>query len=152
MNNPRNTRVVGMTAVGALVASLALAGCSKTEQTDARNNANDAVATAEQKTRDAGADAKAGMERAKDATTNAAAKAGDKVDDAMITTSVKTELAKDSSLSALKINVDTDNGKVALKGTAPSTAAREHATVLAQNVKGVVSVDNQLKVQQPDKM
>jgi hyperosmotically inducible periplasmic protein len=37
---------------------------------------------------------------------------------------------------------------VALKGTAPTTAARDQATTLAQNVKGVVSVDNQLTVQQ----
>jgi osmotically-inducible protein OsmY len=33
-----------------------------------------------------------------------------------------------------------------LKGSAPSNEAREHATTLAQNVKGVVAVDNQLKV------
>ncbi len=144
MNKSRN---LSMTAIGALVASLALIGCSKTDQMDARNATDRSMASAEQKTREAGADAKAGMERAKDATSNAAAKVGDKVDDAMITTSVKTELAKDSSLSALKINVDTDQGRVALKGTAPSSAAREHATVLAQNVKGVVSVDNQLKVE-----
>jgi len=60
----------------------------------------------------------------------------------VITTTVKAELAKDSNLSALKINVDTDNGRVALHGTAPTAAARDHATTLAQGVKGVVSVDN----------
>lgn len=132
-----NPRILTMTAVGALVAAVALAGCSKTDQQDAKNTTSDAVATVEQKAKEVGNDA-----------TNAAARMGEKIDDAVITTSVKAELAKDSNLSALKINVDTANGRVALKGTAPSTAAREQATLLAQNVKGVTSVDNQLTVQQ----
>jgi osmotically-inducible protein OsmY len=71
---------------------------------------------------------------------------GNKVDDAVITTTVKTEMAKDSELSAMQVNVDTDNGRVALRGTAPSMAAKEHATTLAAGVKGVASVDNQLTV------
>ncbi len=132
-----NQRILNMTTIGALMAAVALAGCSKTEQQDAKDTAGDAVATVEQKAKEVRNDA-----------SNAAAKMGDKIDDAMITTSVKAELAKDSNLSALKINVDTANGRVALKGTAPSTAAREQATMLAQNVKGVTSVDNQLTVQQ----
>jgi osmotically-inducible protein OsmY len=100
------------------------------------------------------ADASRGMDQAKQAgrdmaqdAKSATDKAGDKVADAVITTSVNAELAKDSSLSALKINVDTANGRVALRGTAPSEAARERATQLASNVKGVVSVDNQLSVE-----
>lgn len=143
-----NQRTLTLTAVGALVASMALTGCSKTEQQDARSATGDAVAAVDQKAREAGTDVAAGMDNAKAAASRANATMGEKIDDAMITTGVKTELAKDSKLSALKINVDTANGKVALKGTAPSTAARERATVLAQDVKGVVSVDNQLTVQQ----
>jgi osmotically-inducible protein OsmY len=121
-------RILTMTTIGAMVATLALAGCDKREQTAA------------------GKDATVAMDKARNASENAAAKLGDKIDDAMITTSVKSELAKDAKLSALKINVDTTQGRVSLKGTAPSNEAREHATTLAQNVKGVVSVDNQLKV------
>jgi len=132
-----NQRILSITTIGTLVASMALAGCSKTDQDSAKTTTKDAVATMEQKAKEVGSDA-----------ANAGAKMGDKIDDAMITTSVKAELAKDSNLSALKINVDTDNGKVALKGTAPTAAAREQATTLAQNVKGVVSVDNQLTVKQ----
>ena len=71
---------------------------------------------------------------------------GDKVEDAVITASVKTEIAKDADLSALHINVDTDNGNVALRGTAPSLTAKEHATTLAAAVKGVTSVDNKLSI------
>lgn len=66
--------------------------------------------------------------------------------DAAITTGVNAELAKDAQLSALQINVDTRDGRVALKGKAPNAAARERATQLAAAVKGVLSVDNQLIV------
>jgi hyperosmotically inducible protein len=144
-------RILTMTALGALVASMALVGCSKRDQNDAKNVANDTVAQVEQKARNIGNDASNGMDKARDSAANATAKMGNKVDDAVITTTVKSELAKDSNLSALKINVDTDNGRVALRGTAPSNEARAHATTLAQAVQGVVSVDNQLTVA-PDKM
>ena len=143
-----NQRIITMTAVGALVASMALAGCSKNDRQDAKTRPATRSRRPNRKAKEVGNDAAAGIDKAKDAAANASAKMGDKIDDAVITTSVKAELAKDSNLSALKINVDTDNGRVALKGTAPSTAAREQATTLAQNVKGVTSVDNQLTVQQ----
>jgi osmotically-inducible protein OsmY len=120
-------RILTMT-IGAMVATLALAGCDKREQAAAKNDT--AVA----------------MDRAGNAVEKTGAKIGDKIDDAMITTSVKAEFAKDANLSAMKINVDTSQGRVVLKGSAPSNEAREHATTLAQNVKGVVAVDNQLKV------
>lgn len=142
-----NQRILTMTTIGAMVAAIGLAGCSPRDETNARDSANATVASAEQKAREVGNDARTGMDKAKDATERAAATMGDKIDDAVITTSVKSELAKDSSLSALKINVDTANGRVALTGKAPSKAAREHATTLAQNVKGVVSVDNRLTVE-----
>ncbi|KQW37809.1 BON domain-containing protein [Rhizobacter sp. Root404] len=121
-------RILTMTTIGAMVATLALAGCDKREQAAAKNDT--AVA----------------MDRAGNAVENTGAKVSNKIDDAMITTSVKAELAKDANLSAMKINVDTSQGRVMLKGSAPSNEAREHATTLAQNVKGVVAVDNQLKV------
>ncbi|MES2990876.1 MAG: BON domain-containing protein [Pseudomonadota bacterium] len=121
-------RILTMTTIGAMVATMALAGCDRREQAAAKNDT--AVA----------------MDRAGNAAENAGTKMSDKIDDAMITTSVKAELAKDANLSATRINVDTTQGRVMLKGTAPSNEAREHATTLAKNVKGVVAVDNQLKV------
>jgi hyperosmotically inducible periplasmic protein len=131
-----NSRLLSMTAIGAVVASLAMAGCSKSDQNAAKGAAEGTVAQVDQKARQIG-------EEAKDATK----KVGDKLDDGVITASVKTEIAKDSELSALKVDVDTDNGRVALKGSAPSMAAKEHATILAAAVKGVASVDNQLSVE-----
>lgn len=130
-----NSRLLTMTAVAAVVGSLALAGCNKADRTDAKNSAEQTVAQVDQKARELGSDTKA-----------AAGKMGDKVEDAVITASVKTELAKDSELSALSINVDTSNGNVALRGSAPSLIAKEHATSLAASVKGVGTVDNQLTV------
>ncbi|HEY9237973.1 MAG TPA: BON domain-containing protein [Burkholderiaceae bacterium] len=121
-------RILTMTTIGAMVATMALAGCDRREQAAARD------------------DTRVAVDNTKNAVENAGAKMGDKIDDAMITSSVKTELAKDSNLSASKINVDTSQGRVLLKGSAPSPEAREHATTLARNVKGVTSVDNQLKV------
>ena len=121
-------RILSMTTMAALAATLALAGCDRRDQAATRD------------------DAKVAVDNTKSATENAGAKISEKIDDAVITTSVKTELAKDANLSALKINVDTTQGRVSLKGSAPSREARDHATTLAKNVKGVQSVDNQLKV------
>lgn len=67
--------------------------------------------------------------------------------DIAITAKVNAALAGDSQLSALKIDVDTTNGHVELKGTAPDPAARDRATVLAAAVEGVVKVENRLTVE-----
>jgi|EndMetStandDraft_4_1072995.scaffolds.fasta_scaffold479920_1 osmotically-inducible protein OsmY len=131
-----NTRLMTITAIAATAATMGLAGCDRGSPDSARNTADRTVAQADQKTKQMGNEMKSGAQRM-----------GDKMDDAAITASVKTEIAKDSELSALRINVDTDNGRVALKGTAPSPAAKEHATTLAQGVKGVTGVDNQLTVE-----
>ncbi len=143
-------------ALGVLVTAMTLGGCSRRDDmtTATAPNSNDTVvAQAEPRARDndlqAGA-RQAGQDASR-AVGNAADAVSDKVADAVITTSVNAELAKDKALSATKINVDTEAGRVALRGTAPSEVARERATQLASNVKGVVNVDNQLKVE-PAKM
>ena len=74
---------------------------------------------------------------------------GSYVDDAGITAAVKTALAADPALSALKIDVDTSNGVVKLTGPAPDAQARDRAGVLAAAPKGVRSVDNLLTVEPP---
>jgi hyperosmotically inducible protein len=153
-----NQRLMTLTAIGAVAASLAMAGCSPRDRQQAADNTDQTMAQSDQKARDMGQDARQSADRArqeareaaqdaKTATNDAGAKIGDKVADAVITTTVKAEIAKDSSLSAMRINVDTDSGRVILRGTAPSSQAREHATALASGVKGVVSVDNQLTVE-----
>jgi osmotically-inducible protein OsmY len=78
---------------------------------------------------------------------NAGEAASNKVSDAVITTSVNAELARDPQLSAMAIDVDTEAGRVALQGSAPDRTSRERATQIAAGVDGVVSVDNRLRVQ-----
>lgn len=93
----------------------------------------DAARTAGQETRDA----------ARNTTTAVA----DKSRDAAITGAVKMRLAQDPDLSALSINVDTDAGRVVLRGSAPTTAARNKASDIAGAVDGVKTVSNELSVQ-----
>ena len=144
-----NMRTLRMTSMGAAIACMAVVGCSKQDQADARRNADQTMAQAEQKTGQMANDASKQMDKAKNSMREGATEAKDKVSDAVITTSVKAEIAKDPDLSALKINVDTDNGHVALRGSAPTPEARDHATALASGVKGVVGVDNELNVAKP---
>lgn len=140
------------------LAALALTACGKNDDgMTAGQKLDSAVATSEQKAEEAKQDMKEGAADAKEAVKEAAQdvkaagasamdKAGNAMEDAAITASVNAELAKDPKLSALKINVDTNQGRVALKGTAPDAASRDRATQLAAAVKGVLAVDNQLTV------
>jgi hyperosmotically inducible protein len=160
--------LMSLPATGVLLATLALAGCSKHQEEpqaaasgsnsavvaqnpsspEANNNSsNTPVADARQTARDVGQDVKQSGEQASQDLRQAGSEVRDKVTDAVITTAVNAELAKDKNLSATKIDVDTAAGRVALRGTAPSATARDRATQLALSVKGVVSVDNQLTVQ-----
>ncbi|CAH0351472.1 BON domain-containing protein [Aquabacterium sp. CECT 9606] len=121
---------------------LALAACdNKTPTTETAGQKLDgAIATTEQKTDQLRADAKVNAAEAKKDTSEA-------LSDAAITTRVNAQLAADPALSAIKIDVDTSNGRVRLSGTAPDDQARDRATTMASAVSGVVSVDNQLKVE-----
>lgn len=73
---------------------------------------------------------------------------GEKVDDASITTKVKMKLVGDSATSALNTKVETTNGVVTLTGKAKSDAEKELATKLAEEVKGVKRVNNEMKVEE----
>ncbi len=131
----------------ACAAVLALAACDN-RQTDqsAGQKVDAAINTMEKKADAVGAEVKQGVEAAKDATAKAVDSAADTARDAAITTQIHADLARDPELSTLKIDVDTTQGKVVLKGTAPTDAARERAAAKALAVAGVVAVDNQLRV------
>jgi len=136
-----NQRFLTLTPLAAALAlALALGACGRKDDTStAGQKVDETVAKVEQKTETMTQDIK-----------EKAGEAGDKVaavaKDAAITAEVNAELAKDNSLSAMKIDVDTSQGKVVLRGTAPDAAARERATRIAANVKGVGSVENFLTV------
>jgi len=70
----------------------------------------------------------------------------DYVDDAWITTKVKGMLLKDEILSGLQIQVDTSNGIVQLSGWVNSQDQVDRAASIAQDVKGVRRVENDILV------
>jgi osmotically-inducible protein OsmY len=75
-------------------------------------------------------------------------KVKESVGDAVITTKIKAEFAKDKEVSALNIKVDTDDkGVVTLSGNARSKAEADKAVKIARDTKGVSSVKNEIKVQ-----
>ena len=135
------------TLLTALAAAATLAACNRTD--DGRTTGqkvDSAVAKVEKKADEVQADMRAAGEKAKDNSAGAMDTVATKAKDVVITSSVNAELAKDSQLSALRINVDTVEGRVALRGTAPDAASKDRATTLAQRVDGVKAVDNQLTV------
>ena len=71
---------------------------------------------------------------------------GEVIDDATITTAVKSKLLWSKHANGLTTDVDTKMGRVTLKGTAESAVASDLANRLALNTRGVLSVDNQLVV------
>ena len=64
-----------------------------------------------------------------------------KVDDAWITTKVKSEFAAKKSVKGSDISVTTTEGVVTLTGTVTTAKEKTHATAIAKSVKGVKSVD-----------
>jgi osmotically-inducible protein OsmY len=72
---------------------------------------------------------------------------GEYVDDAWITTKVKSELIADSDTKAGNINVETSNGKVTLTGTAKTWQESDKAAQIARNIKGVTGVENDIRIQ-----
>jgi hyperosmotically inducible protein len=131
-----------------LLAACGLAACQqRSEDPTVGQKVDKAIESAREGTQDAKTEIKQAAEEAKTAGGQAADKMQASVNDASITASVNAALAKDASLSALKINVDTQAGRVVLRGSAPDEAARQRATQLAAAVKGVVSVDNHLALE-----
>lgn len=148
--NPQNLidrpahRIAGILAISAL--ALGLAACSKTEEPTVGQRLDSAIEKTEQSAADARVKAEGALQSAEIKMEQGANKVKSAMDDATITAQVSAGLAKDPDLSAMKINVDTVNGKVTLNGPAPSAVARDRAEAIAKGVSGVTSVSNQLVV------
>jgi osmotically-inducible protein OsmY len=136
------------TVIAALFAATSLAACDRgeTQQRTAGQKIDSATSRAEQKIESAKNDMSQGAAEAKRDMKQATDDAKNAVSDATITASVNAKLAGDKELSALRINVDTVDGRVALRGNAPTPSARDRATQLASSVDGVRSVENQLVI------
>lgn len=152
----------GLLSAGALTLAFVLAGCGERsdEGTAARADAPAASRTAQSARGKPGDSSKAAGEGARDASTStmgAAADAHEKAStppegkadpkaDEKLTSMVLTGLKADKELNPLRIDVDTREGVVTLSGSVPTAAAKARASEIAQNVKDVKSVNNQLTV------
>ncbi len=145
------TRYTALAA--AALATTLLVACGDREDATVGQRVDNGV----QSTQSAGAELRADAREAGQELKAAGNEAGDKLAaagdkmaagaaDVAITAKVNAALAGDTQLSALRINVDTNNGLVELKGTAPDAAARDRATMLASAVDGVMKVENRLTI------
>lgn len=82
----------------------------------------------------------------KDDTTPALKKGANAVQDASITTAVKTRLMGDDVARGTHIDVDTDKGVVTIGGKVPTTADKTRIGQLVEHTTGVKKVVNNLKV------
>lgn len=73
-------------------------------------------------------------------------KTGDNIDDASITSQVKYALLSHKATSAIKTKVTTNDGMIVITGEANSDAEKSLVTKLAQDVRGVKSVSNNMVV------
>ena len=71
---------------------------------------------------------------------------GEYVDDTVITGKVKTAIFNEPTLKSAEINVETFKGRVQLSGFVSSRANIDRAVVVAQGVKGVTSVGNDMRL------
>ena len=72
---------------------------------------------------------------------------GETIDDATITTRVKTAFVNDPLVGAARIDVDTFKGVVTLSGRVKSKDEEAKAIQLARSIKGVSDVKSTLQIQ-----
>ncbi len=158
LTSPTPDRMKARVLACALAAVAGISACGKKDDSQTAGQKLDAAVTStQQAAAEAKTKAETSMAKAGDAMKDAAQKAqasgsqtatsmAGTVEDVAITASVAAGFAKDADLSAIKIDVDTKNGKVTLYGPVPSSAARDRATTIAKSIKGVNAVDNKLVV------
>ena len=71
---------------------------------------------------------------------------GQYVDDATITTQVKSRFVENKEVDAASIHVETLNGTVILSGFAKNATEKATAGSIARNINGVKSVRNEIAV------
>ncbi len=86
------------------------------------------------------------IDHAGDSLSSQGDKAGEVINDAAITTKVKTAIFAEPGLSSLQINVDTMHGVVTLSGAVDSQQSIDKAKEIASAVSDVKAVENTLTV------
>jgi len=133
-----------------LATLVAGASCSSKDKEQARQSVQDL----EDKTKEAAKDAAdKTKEVAADVATDVANKSrqvvsatGEAITDGWITTKVKAKFADDKLLKDSKIDIETSERVVTLKGTVASEDARKSAVTIAGGTEGVVRVVDQIVV------
>lgn len=141
------TQTRHLTLIAAAAATIALAACGKNEDATVGQRIDNGVNQTQSAATEMKNDAREATNDMQAAGSQAGQAIAEGAGDMAITAKVNAALAADDKLSALKINVDTEGGRVALKGTAPDADSRDRATTLAAAVDGVVAVDNRLVVE-----
>lgn len=90
-------------------------------------------------------DAKAAAKRANMAK-NSTRSFGQVIEDLTTTASIKSKLFVDRNVSAMDINVDTENNRVTLTGKVRTETERELIEKMASNTSGVKDVSNKIEV------
>ncbi len=73
--------------------------------------------------------------------------AGEKIDDASITTQVKLALLFHKSTSAIETKIETRHGVITVRGKAKNAAEKQLVTKIAEDIHGVVGVQNEMTVE-----
>lgn len=73
---------------------------------------------------------------------------GETIDDATITTRIKTAFINDPDIGGLRIDVDTFRGVVTLSGRVRSKEEEQKAIALARQIRGVSDVKSTLQIEQ----
>jgi len=68
------------------------------------------------------------------------------ISDASISAAVQAKLTGNREFNFTRVDVDTERGVVHLRGEVPSAQQRTRASELARQVKGVMRVDNDLRI------
>lgn len=123
-----------------LASTLLVVGCDR--NADTADNDVDIDTTTE----NAAAETEQAAGNAASETEQAANSVGEKVDDGVITTKVKTALLADDTVKGLDINVDTANGTVTLNGTVDNQTQADRAVEISKGIEGVGNVQSNLKV------
>lgn len=91
-------------------------------------------------------DGESNVDRAQSRARDAASTARQEMSDAALTTKVKAALIREKDLSALDINVETEDGVVQLSGFVERQDQIDRAEKAAESVEGVKSVKNDLRL------
>jgi len=123
-----------------LASTLLVVGCDR--NADTADNDVDLNTTTE----NAATETEQAANNAASETEQAANSVGEKIDDGVITTKVKSALLADDTVKGLDINVDTANGTVTLNGTVDNQAQADRAVEISKGIEGVANVQSNLKV------